>query len=195
MAPPPGRRVLLLGLAALPACGYSTEPVARGPVARPSRLGLAPGGAAPRPAVQLLVSAREEREAQLLREYLDIALQRADVSDRVAGVAVRLELTTQELAIRRDETPSRARITATAQYVATPVAAAPGVEPPPVRGLVRVLDGYNFVDQEFFATDTSRDAAVRRMLEEAAGQIARRLQLVPPPAAPPASAPASAARG
>lgn len=173
------RRALLLGLAALPlGCGYSTEPTPRASPAPPPRAGLVP-----QPAVQLLVSAREEREAQLLREYLDIALQRAGVAPRVAGVAVRLELMTQELAIRRDETPSRARITATAQYVATPRAAAPGAEPQPVRGLVRVLDGYNFVDQEFFATDTARDAAVRRLLEEAAGQIARRLQLIPAPLA------------
>jgi hypothetical protein len=154
------RRAALLLL--LGGCGYRTDSTPAGPVS---------GGGQ----VQFLVAAREERKAQLLRDYLDIAMARANLGPRIAGVALRLEIDTQELAIRRDETPSRARLSATVVYVATPRGAA-GAAPAPLRGTVRVTEGYNVVDQEFFATDSAREAAERRLMEQAADQIARRLQ-------------------
>jgi hypothetical protein len=156
------RGAALLGLVVLAACGYRADiPAPRAP------------GAAP-PQVSLLVAARDERKAQLLRDYLDIALASSGAASRLDGVAVRLEITTQELAIRRDETPSRARLLASVQYVAA--ARVPqGQQARELRGIVRVSEGYNFVDAEFFATDTAREAAEQRLMQAAADQIARRL--------------------
>jgi hypothetical protein len=124
--------------------------------------------------VNLLVAARDERKAQLLRDYLDIALASTGAAARIEGVSLQLDIVTQELAIRRDETPSRARLLAIVQYAAG--ARVPAGQPArELRGTVRVTEGYNFVDAEFFATDSSREAAERRLMQEAADQIARRL--------------------
>lgn len=156
------RRAVLISALLAAACGYRTDvPEAR----------IAGEGAH----ISLLVQARDERRARQLRDYLDIALGSAGLAPRIAAVALRLEVVTQELAIRRDETPSRARLSASVQYVATR-RAAPGAEPPPLRGTVRVTEGYNFVDTQFFATEASREAAEGRLMEQAAAEIARRLQ-------------------
>ena len=122
--------------------------------------------------------ARGQDIAQVLRDYLDVALASTGVAPHVAGVSVRLEIVTQELAIRRDETPGRARLSATALYVATPRVAQGAPEPTPLRGTVYVIEGYNFVDTQFFATDSSRDAAERRLMQQAAEEIARRLMVL-----------------
>lgn len=159
-------RLALAGALLLAACGYHTQvPQPRGTA-----------GAGPR--VNLLVQARDERKAQVLRDYLDVALASTGVAPHVAGVSVRLEIVTQELAIRRDETPGRARLSATALYVATPRVAQGAPEPTPLRGTVYVIEGYNFVDTQFFATDSSRDAAERRLMQQAAEEIARRLMVL-----------------
>ncbi|MCC7281559.1 MAG: hypothetical protein IT556_04195 [Acetobacteraceae bacterium] len=154
------RRTLLL--AVLGACGYRGDVPAQ----------RVPGRA---PQVGLTVAARSERQAQLLRDYLDAALTSSGAADRIAGVALRLEVNSQQLMIRRDETPSRGRLTATAQYVVAPRPTAPGVEPPQFGGYVRSTEGYNFVQGEYFATDSSREAAEQRLMREVADQIARRI--------------------
>jgi hypothetical protein len=154
------RSLLLVLLAA--GCGY------RGDVP-PDRL----TGTGPQ--IGLTVAARNERQAQLLRDYLDSALSSAGLGSRIAGVALRMEVISQDLAIRRDETPARGRLTATARYEAAPRPTTPGVEPPTIGGFVRATEGYNFVQGEYFATDSSREAAERRLMREVADQIARRI--------------------
>ncbi len=160
------RPFLLLPLAALLAgCGYHTIV----PQQRVAGAG---------PPIHLLVAARDERRAQQLRDDLELALGSAGVAPDIVGVSVRLEIVTQQLAVRRDETPSRARLSATVRYVATPRAAEGAAEPAPLRGTVYVTEGYNFVDTQFFTTDSSGDAAERRLMQQAAAEIARRLMAV-----------------
>lgn len=155
------RRALLLVLAAA-GCGYRGDVPAQRVPGRTPQIGLT-------------VAARNERQAQLLRDYLEVALASSGAAEKITGVALRLEVSSQQLAIRRDETPSRGRLTATAQYVVAPRPTEPGVEPRQFGGFVRATEGYNFIQGEYFATDSSREAAEQRLMREIADQIARRI--------------------
>lgn len=153
------RRLLLV--LPLAACGY------RGDVPAERVTGRGP-------VVSLAVAARDQRKAQLLRDYLDREIASAGLGERIEGVALRIDIITQELGIRNDETPSRARLLATVRYVASRRVAS-GARPSNLYGTVRLTEGYNYIEGEYFATDSSRDAAEQRLMREAAEQIARRL--------------------
>ena len=72
----------------------------------------------------------------------------------------------------RDGTPSRVRITATANWFLYDTNAPPRLVG---TGVDRAFDAYNVPENQFFASDAAREAAERRLLEQLASDIVQRL--------------------
>lgn len=155
----PSPRRALLGLLLLSGCGF--RPL-HGP--RPN------GAAAPRlDAVR--VGLIPERNGQLLRRELESRLGSRGGAARYdlrVGLAYGVELQ----GFARDGTPSRVRITATANWFLFDLGAPPRLV---ANGTERAFDAYNIPENQFFSADTSRDATERRLVEQLAEDIARRL--------------------
>lgn len=162
------RRALLAALTplALGACGF-----------RPIYADAPPGATAESTSGDLAatrVALIADREGQLLRRAL---IQRLG-SDRGAAarysLAVTLELRREQVAVRQDQTETRNRITAIATYELTSLTA-PEAEPI-ARGRVLAVDAFNVGRNQFFAAQLSGEAALerlsQRLAEDIAGQLA-----------------------
>lgn len=154
------RRGALLGAAAalLAGCGFR-------PLHAPAPAGSAANG-------QVRVALIPERNGQILRQELQ---RRLGTADRAAyELRVALTASAEPLGFRRDGAASRVRVIHTAEWRVTTTAT-------PVRevgsGTERVLDAYNLADEQFFATESFRIAADRRMMELLAEQVAQRVAL------------------
>ena len=124
-----------------------------------------------------------ERNGQLLRRHLEQRLGRGSAPVRYdlrVGLAYGIEVQGFE----RDGTPSRVRITATGNWFLydtnTPARLV-------AQGIDRAFDAYNVPENQFFASDTAREAAERRLMEALANDIvqhlAMRFEAGPPQAA------------
>lgn len=114
-----------------------------------------------------------ERNGQLLRRALEQRLGNGGAQMRYdlrVGLAYGIELQ----GFARDGTPSRVRITATANWFLFDVGAPPRLV---ANGTERAFDAYNVPENQFFAADTSRDATERRLLSQLADDIVLRLAL------------------
>ena len=112
-----------------------------------------------------------ERNGQLLRRHLEQHLGRAGVVARYdlrVGLAYGIEVQGFEL----DGTPSRVRITATANWFLFDTNAPPRLI---ATGLDRAFDAYNVPENQFFASDAARSAAEQRLMEQLASDIVQRL--------------------
>jgi LPS-assembly lipoprotein len=162
------RRALLAALphlGALAGCGF-----------RPIYADSAPGAAAETAAGDLAatrVGVIADREGQLLRR----ALQRRLGSDRGAparySLAVTLEIRREQVAVRPDQTETRNRITGTAAYELR--ALSPASAEPIARGKVRAVYSFNVGRDQFFAAQLSGEAALERIAEQLATDIAGQL--------------------
>lgn len=158
-----GRRAALLGAGALggsvAGCGFHPLYLPEGGRNGPVAAALA--------AVYVPVMA--ERSGQLLRQ----ALQRR-IEGSGTGIAKRYELianlsiATEGVAIQRDSSTTRIRLTATAPWSLRQLNLAHTVI---TTGTSRVLDGYNILNQQYFAADLESEAAYRRAAESLADQI------------------------
>jgi LPS-assembly lipoprotein len=159
------RRALLLpALAgcALAGCGFRPLHAPRGAASLPRglegiRVGLIP-----------------ERNGQLLRRQLEQRLGQGGARmryDLSVGLAYGIELQ----GFARDGTPSRVRITATANWFLFDTASPPRLV---ANGTARAFDAYNVPENQFFSADTSRDATERRLLEQLADDIVLRLAVL-----------------
>lgn len=159
------RRVVLAGAGALlGGCGF-----------RPL---YAPGlGGAPSPAqaelATVYVALMPERSGQLFRQALQRRFEGAG-----SGAAKRYELTAalgllpEGVAIQRDNSTTRIRIVGTTTWALRDLS--------PQRNLVtsgtaRTLDGYNVINQQFFALEMENEAATRRVAEALADQVTLQL--------------------
>lgn len=112
-----------------------------------------------------------ERNGQLLRRHLE---QRLGRSGAAAKYDLRVGLTygIEVQGFERDGTPSRVRITATANWFLYDTNV-------PARlvatGIDRAFDAYNVPENQFFAADTARNAAEQRLMEQLAEDIVQRL--------------------
>ena len=112
-----------------------------------------------------------ERNGQLLRRALEQRLGAEGVAARY-DLRVGLSYGIEVQGFERDGTPSRVRITATANWFLYDN----GVPPRLVdNGLVRTFDAYNVPENQFFASDTARDAAERRLMEQLANDVVQQL--------------------
>lgn len=112
-----------------------------------------------------------ERNGQLLRRHLEQRLGRGNVPARYdlrVGLAYGIEVQGFE----RDGTPSRVRITATANWFLYDTNVPPRLI---ATGIDRAFDAYNVPENQFFASDTAREAAERRLMEQLATDIVQRL--------------------
>jgi len=160
------RRFLLAGgsALALPGCGF-----------RPL---YATGGAGPsadvaRELAAVRVARVPDRNGQILRRALEERFATTGTQARYdlrAGVAFAAEIE----GYRRDGTPSRVR------YVGTSAWSLYTLSTPPVllsNGTERSFDAYGLPENQFFAADNSRDAMERRLVEQLAEDVARRLAI------------------
>lgn len=155
------RTVLLGGGTALAGCGF-----------RPLYMPLASGAPGPAAAemAAIYVPVASERPGQLLRQALQQRLEGTGTGtakryELVASIAVNAEA----LAIQRDSSSSRIRLTGSAPWVLRVLSLE---HPVLAQGTSRILDGYNILDQQYFAADLESEVVIRRVAEALADQIA-----------------------
>jgi len=164
------RRGLLAGASlALAGCGFTPM------YGSAERASVAPEGPVGQDLAAVRVALVPERSGQLLRRALQQRLDpRGQAPAARYDLRVGLQYTAEALGFRRDGSATRVRYTALAQwslftFASPPEQLASGVE--------RALDSYNIPDNQFFAADFSRDAMERRLIDQLAEDIVRRLAL------------------
>jgi len=160
-----GRRAALLGCgAALAGCGFR-------PLYAPAGSGVA--GPASAEMAAIFVPVYAERSGQLLRQALQ---QRFEGSG--AGIAKKYELIASlaisgdAIAIQRDSSSSRVRLIGSAPWTLRTLSLE---HPVLAQGTSRVLDGYNILDQQYFAADLENETATRRIASTLANQITQQV--------------------
>ncbi len=150
--------------AALPGCGFS--PIyARGPggMAGPAEMGLAAITVGPMP----------ERLGQELRQALQSRLELgASGVARQFDLMVSLALSGEPIAIQQDSSVTRIRLIASASWTLN---AQDPLRSTLSSGSARTLDGYNIINQQYFAADQENDAVQHRMMGALADQITLQL--------------------
>ena len=170
------RRALLLGAgAALGGCGFH-------PLYAPTSFGT-PGPAAAELAA-VYIPPITERTGQLIRQALQ---QRFEGTG--TGTAKRYELlvtygvAAEGQAIQRDSSSTRIRLVGTATFNLRELSL---THKPLTVGTARVLDGYNILNQQYFAASLENDAAQERIAQSLADQITLKLGIYFKQAAAPA---------
>lgn len=128
-----------------------------------------------------------ERSGQLMRQALQ---QRIEGSG--TGIAKKYELLTapnitgEGIAIQRDNSTTRVRLNGSAPWILRRLDVAHTVM---ATGSARIVDGYNILNQQYFAADLESEAAVRRVADALADQVVmqvaiflRRQAVTPAPA-------------
>ena len=151
------------GLLGLAGCGF--QPV-YGDQGAASGAGRSPRVASELAATQ--VALITERSGQLLRRALEQRLGAGGAATARQELRVSLQFGYEPEGFRRDGTPTRMRYTATGSWQVVTLATPPSVL---ANGVERVFDAYNVPDNQFFAADMSREAAMRRLLEQLADDI------------------------
>ncbi len=171
-----GRRLALLGAAGgLAGCGFH-------PLYAPAT-GGAPGPAAAELAA-VYVPVMPERTGQLIRQALQ---QRFDGTG--TGVAKRYQLDVnynvagEGVAVQRDNSTTRVRLVGTASWVLLTLSLERKAL---AQGSARVLDGFNILNQQYFAADLESQAATVRVAQALADQITLKLGVYFQQAAAPA---------
>jgi LPS-assembly lipoprotein len=159
---PIARRALVLaGIVGLAGCGF--HPL------------YAPGEAQDAALSAIFVDLIQDRSGQLLREALQARL---DANDNAAAKSFVLTVVYREnvsgIGIQNDNSSTRTRVVGTATWSLHPV----GEDSKQITGgTVRSLDGYNIVNEQFFYSDLSQEAANRRVAEALADQITQALSV------------------
>ena len=110
-----------------------------------------------------------ERAGQQLRQALQRRLEGAGL-----GIAKKYELiaspaiSSEGIGIQRDNSTTRIRLTAGGPWTLKLLDVAHTVL---TSGNARVIDGYNVINQQYFAVDLENEAAVTRVTQELANQI------------------------
>lgn len=153
------RALIALSGALLGGCGF-----------RPM-YGPRPEGSVPQGLETIRVGLIPERNGQLLRRNLEQRLGAGGAQMRYdlrVGLGYGIDLQ----GFARDGTPSRVRITASASWFLYDTGSPPRLV---ASGSERAFDAYNVPENQFFAADTSREATERRLLDQLAEDIVRRL--------------------
>ncbi len=110
-----------------------------------------------------------DRQGQLLRQALQQHLEGSgDGRAKRFGLAVVYSIASDPIAIQRDSTSSRLRVVANASWTLRSLESGQRVL---TSGSARMLDGFNVIDQQYFALDMENEDAQRRLAESIAGQI------------------------
>jgi LPS-assembly lipoprotein len=154
-----GIAAVLLGGAALGGCGF--EPLYGGNGGQAQALG------------QISVALIPDRNGQMLRQDLQDRLERdgGGVSSRY-DLYVSLAIYGNDIAIDQQSASTRSRQTGAANWTLKAQNAGHTVLS---SGSAHALDGFDIVNQQFFAADMSREAAAQRIDEALADQITQQL--------------------
>lgn len=170
MAVKPFRRALMAlgaaGVLSLAGCGFS-------PV-------YGPGGAVASssdPSVRQVLASTQvalipERSGQMLRRALQERLGATGEAPAAQELRVALQFGAEPEGFRRDGSPTRLRYNATASWLLVSQGSPPATL---AQGTERAFDAFNIPDNQFFAADASRDATIRRLVEQLADDIVLRL--------------------
>lgn len=159
-----GRRAALLGAGAtLAGCGFR-------PLYAPSS-GRAGPAAAQLAAIYVPVFA--ERAGQLLRQALQQRFEGAGTgtTKRYELIAA-IDINAEAVGIQRDSSSSRVRLIGSAPWVLRLLSLE---RPVLAQGTSRFLDGYNIINQQYFAAEISGETAILRVTEALADQITTQL--------------------
>ena len=152
------RALLLAAVGAVGGCGF-----------RPLYLPQGRGAPVSADLAAVYVPVIPERQGQLMRQ----ALQRR-MHGTGEGVAARYELlvspviVAEPIAIQRDSSTSRFRLNGNANWALRRLDVARTLVD---SGSSRITDGYNIINQQYFAADLENSAAIRRVVESLSDQI------------------------
>jgi LPS-assembly lipoprotein len=161
-----GRRGLLAlaGVGTLAGCGFH-------PLYAPNAAGAV--GGTQKDLAAIAVGIIPNRNGQELRQALQARFTRQGLSVMTKyDLAVALAIGGDAVGIEQDSSVTHIRLIGIAYYVLT------SQNPPrPVltQGMARQLDGYDLVNEQFFASDLANDFAQKRIAEALADQITQRL--------------------
>lgn len=110
-----------------------------------------------------------DRQGQLLRQALQQRLEGSgEGRAKRFGLAVVYSVASDPISIQRDSTSSRLRVVATASWTLRSLQPGQGVL---TSGSARMMDGFNVIDQQYFALDLENEDAQRRLAESVADQV------------------------
>lgn len=112
-----------------------------------------------------------ERTGQLLRAALNQRLRNGAGAPAQNELRVAVSLTRQGVGVRGDDTASRVRVSAVANYTLTSL----GSREPLVTGRAFAADAFNVMSNEYFASQLSGEAADERLTERLADDIVAQL--------------------
>ena len=156
----PRRSVLSLGAsAALTGCGF-----------QPIYMRTASGepGPAQRDLAAVNVAIIPDRPGQLLRQELQARFG-SDAGDTPARyrLAVSYSIAGQGINILQSSIPTRMRMIGTASWTLTAVDGGPAV----TSGSAKAVDGFDILDQQYFAADLSTEQTQKRLASQLANEI------------------------
>lgn len=154
--------MVLLAALVVPSCGF--RPLYDD---RPLAGGLSTGQAL----AATRVATIPDRQGQILRNALVQRLGNGPGTPARHELRVALAIRREFLGVRRDETASRQRVNATADFTLRPL---PTGEPL-FAGRAHAVDAFNIVRNEFFAAQLSGEAAEARVAERLAEDIVAQL--------------------
>ncbi len=153
----------LLLAAALPGCGFSPIYASGGRTTGPAEEGLA----------AITVGLIPERSGQVLRQALQARFEHAGSGvPRAYDLTVAFGISSEAIAIEQDSSVTRIRLVASATWTLT---AQDTQRRTLANGTARTFDGFNIINQQFFASDLQSEAVQRRMAEAVADQITLQL--------------------
>ena len=112
------------------------------------------------------------RLGQLLRQALQARLDTDDGNAKAYSLAVAYSIDEEPISVLTTNSNTRTRAIGRGTWVLTAIAA-PGA--PLASGTVRVLDGFNPLDQQVFFSVLENEAVQRRLADNIADQITQRL--------------------
>jgi LPS-assembly lipoprotein len=165
-APTRRRLATLAAVGALGGCGFR-------PLYGSGAFGASPAAQAGLSAVT--VDIIPERAGQLLRQALQERFERFDpAAPRRYALRASFAILVNPIAVSPESVVTRIRDTGYAQYTLVTLDAAPKTL---TSGNARRVDGYDVVNDQFFAGELEQEQVVRRLAESVADQITSQLAL------------------
>jgi LPS-assembly lipoprotein len=154
------RFVLLAAASLLGGCGFH-------PVYGPGADGATSPVAKDLSAVTVPVMA--ERSGMLMRQALQARLDRFGIAtEKRYELIAPFVLNSEGLGINIDSVTTRVRLTGSSNWFLRP---AHGGGPPIATGVARAMDGYDIINNQFFAADLENSAVTQRVAEALAEQV------------------------
>ncbi len=123
----------------------------------------------------IYVTVLPERTGQLMRQALQRRFDGPGFGiAKKYDIVVSTGITQEGIGIQRDNSTSRYRVNGQATYYLRKLDVA---HTQLTTGAVRVQDGFNVIDQQYFALDMEQEAVFRRVVEALADQITQQLAI------------------